>query len=296
MTTSRFPIRSLLAITTAAVALGLSALPAPVAAADSSATLTRLRDTGVILLGHRTDSAPFSFVGEQGRPIGYSVDLCERVVAVLRESQKLPSLRVQWVPVTSANRIDAVTSGKVDLECGTTSATLSRQERVDFSNLIFVDGAGLLARADRGVKRLSDMAGRRVAVTAGSTTVDVMRQAFKERSISVELVVVKNELDGLAAVETGKVDAYANDRIVLLGLLRKLKGGVDFVLVDEDASMEPYALMMRRDPAFRLAVNRALSRIYRSQAIVEIYDAWFGVLGAPGPLLAAMYYLNATPE
>lgn len=265
-------------------------------AAEPASTLSRIRDSGVILLGHRTDSAPFSFVGKDGRPIGYSVELCERVVAQLRDAYKLPGLRIQWVPVTSANRLDAVGSGKVDLECGTTSATLSRQERVDFSNLIFVDGAGLLARADRGIKRISDMAGRRVAVTEGSTTGDVLRQAFKDRSVSAELVVVRNELEGLAAVEAGKVDAYANDRVILLGLLRKLKGGVDFVLIDEDASMEPYALMMRRDPAFRLAVNRALSRIYRSQAIVEVYDAWFGVLGAPGPLLAAMYYLNSTPE
>jgi len=287
--------RTLAAAFGAIVLLTLAAV-GPIEAAEPGGTLTRIRDSGVILLGHRTDSAPFSFLGNDGRPIGYSVELCERVVAAVRESHKLPSLRVQWVPVTSANRLDAVTSGKVDLECGTTSATLSRQERVDFSNLIFVDGAGLLARADRGIKRLSDMAGRRVAVTAGSTTGDVLRQAFKERAVSVELVVVRNELDGLALVEAGKVDAYANDRVILLGLLRKLKGGVDFVLVDEDASMEPYALMMRRDPAFRLAVNRALSRIYRSQAIVEIYDAWFGVLGAPGPLLAAMYYLNSTPE
>lgn len=273
-----------------------SPVPPAAQAAETSGTLGRIRDSGVILLGHRTDSAPFSFIGAEGRPIGYSVELCERVVGQLREAYKLPSLRVQWVPVTSANRIDAVASGKVDLECGTTSATLSRQERVDFSNLIFVDGAGLLARADRGIKRISDLSGRRVAVTAGSTTGDVLRQSFKDRSMSAELVVVRNELEGLAAVEAGKVDAYANDRVILLGLLRKLKGGVDFVLVDEDASMEPYGLMMRRDPAFRLAVNRALSRIYRSQAIVEIYEAWFGVLGAPGPLLAAMYYLNATPE
>jgi polar amino acid transport system substrate-binding protein/glutamate/aspartate transport system substrate-binding protein len=288
------PSRSRLLRSALALLAALSALPA--LAAEPGGTLARIRDSGVILLGHRTDSAPFSFVGQEGRPVGYSVELCERVVGHLREAHKLPGLRVQWVPVTSANRIDMVSAGKVDLECGTTSATLSRQERVDFSNLIFVDGAGVLARADRAVKRLSDLAGRRVAVTAGSTTGDVMRQAFKDRSVNVEIVVVRNELEGLSAVESGKVDAYANDRVILLGLLRKLKGGVDFVLVDEDASMEPYALMMRRDPVFRLAVNRALSRIYRSPAIVEVYNAWFGVLGAPGPLLAAMYYLNTTPE
>jgi len=272
---------------------------APGASAQSpeiTGTLKKIRDTGVIALGHRAESAPFSFVNAEGRPDGYSVDLCLRVADSIKETLQLPKLQVKWVPVTSADRIDQVTSGKVDLECGTTSATLSRQASVDFSNLIFVDGTGLLVRNDRNVRRIADLANGTVAVTAGTTTEAALRQAFAQRAITATVVTVKNELEGLAAVEAGHFDAYANDRLILIGVARKAKDLNALSLVDEDASMEPYALMMRHDPSFRLAVNRSLSALYRSPGIGEIYDRWFGGFGQPGPLLAAMYYLNATPE
>ncbi len=272
---------------------------APGALAQSpelTGTLKKIRDTGVIAIGHRTESAPFSFVNTEGQPDGYSIDLCLRIADNLKETLQLPKLQIKWVPVTSADRIEQVTSGKVDLECGTTSATLSRQASVDFSNLIFVDGTGLLVRTDRNVRRIADLANGTVAVTAGTTTETALRQAFAQRAITATVVTVKNELEGLAAVEAGHFDAYANDRLILIGVARKAKDLNALSLVDEDASLEPYALMMRHDPSFRLAVNRTLSALYRSPGIGEIYDRWFAAFGQPGPLLAAMYYLNATPE
>ncbi|MBK6656558.1 amino acid ABC transporter substrate-binding protein [Zoogloea sp.] len=263
---------------------------------DSPGTLRKLKDGGVINLGYRTDSAPFSFVGDDKRPTGYSVELCQEVVGVLRQNLGLPQLRVQWVPVTSATRIEAVVSGQVDLECGTTSATLSRMEKVDFSNLIFVDGTGLLVRSNGGVKRVADLAGRKVAATRGSTGEDNLRRALAQRGITAEVLSVDSEVEGLKAVEAGTVDAYANDRLILIGLGRKAKDAQALGLVDEDISMEPYALMMRQDAAFRVAVNRAISTIYRSPAIDGLYERWFGGFGKPGALLGAMYYLGATPE
>lgn len=264
--------------------------------APLTGTLKKIRDSGSISLGHRTDSAPFSFIGAERQPDGYSVDLCKRVVGALKERLKLADLKINWVPVTSASRIEDVTSGKVDLECGTTSTTLDRQEKVDFSNLIFVDGVGLMVRTGGGIQRVSDLAGRKVAVTYGSTTEAALRRALRDRMVNAEILGVKTEVEGLAAVEGGTVDAYANDRLILIGVARKAKDLKALSLVDEDLSFEPYALMMRRDADFRLAVNRALSGVYRSAAIGEIYDRWFAGFGQPGNLLAAMYYLNAIPE
>ena len=291
--------RTLLACSLRIAAAGLLAGFATLAAAqspESPGTLKKLRDSGVINLGYRVDSAPFSFLGDDKQPTGYSVELCQRVVAVLRQNLALPDLRVQWVPVTSATRLEAVTSWKVDLECGTTSATLSRMEKVDFSNLIFVDGTGLLVRSAGSVKKVADLAGRKVAATLGSTGEDNLRRALAARGLSAEVVTVKSEQEGLEAVEAGRVDAYANDRVILIGISRKAKDVSALSLVDEDISLEPYALTLRQDAAFRLAVNRAISSIYRSPALGEMYDRWFGGLGKPGPLLAAMYYLGATPE
>ncbi|RPI44088.1 MAG: amino acid ABC transporter substrate-binding protein [Betaproteobacteria bacterium] len=283
----------------ALVAFALFAALSSLAFAQQSpgGTLKRIADARVIALGHRTDSAPFSFVGADKQPAGYSVDICKRVAASLQQQLKLPEIRIKWVPVTAESRMSAVTKGDIDLECGTTTATLGRQETVGFSNLIFVDGGGILLRTDHSAQRLADLAGKRIAVTAGTTAEKRLPEVLKTRMISAQVVVMKGELEPLAAVEGGKVDAYANDRVVLFGLALKGKDPSKLALLNADFSFEPYALMLQRnDPSFRLAVNRALAQIYTSGAIGEIFDRWFGKYGAPSDLLLAMYYLNALPE
>ncbi len=192
-------------------------------AQGTSPTLKRITDARSITLGHRTDSPPFSFVGDDRQPTGYSVDLCKRVVASLQQQLKLPELKIKWVPVTAESRIPAVVKGEVDLECGTTTATLTRQETVGFSNLIFVDGGGILLRSDHPAQRLADFAGKRIAVTAGTTAEKRLPEVLKSRAIKAQIVVMKGELEPLAAVEGGKVDAYANDRVVLFTLAHKGK-------------------------------------------------------------------------
>jgi len=265
-------------------------------AQSPAGALEKIAKSGVITLGHRTDSVPFSFVDEQKEANGYTVDLCKRVVASLQQQLKLKELTIKWVPVTAETRFPAVTKGEIDLECGTTTATLGRQGTVDFSNLIFVDGGGLLVRTDFPADKI-DLANKKIAVTAGTTAAQQLPEALKARKLSAQIVVMKNEMDALAALESGQVDAYANDRVLLFGLALQGKDPSKLALLNADFSFEPYALMMRRnDPAFRLAVNRALARIYGSDAIGEIYTKWFGKFGAPGDLLRAMYYLNALPE
>lgn len=264
--------------------------------AQSVGTLKKIADSRSISLGYRIDAVPFSFRGSDGLPAGYSVDLCRRVVTAVERALNVSNLEVKWVPVTPENRIAQVTGGAVDLECGVTTVTLGRQEQVDFSNLIFVEGGSLLVRANGGPMRLADLAGKTVGVIPGTTTETRLRAVLKERLIDARIVNVKDERDGAGAVMEQRIDAFAGDRIVLLGAGLRAGGGDVLSLALEDFSFEPYGLMMRRDPAFRLMVNRALAQLYSGQGIAEIYDRWFGKLGKPGPLLLSMYYLNAFTE
>jgi len=282
-------IRWLLAAVTAAVI----AVPA---SAQPAGTLKQIAEARSITLGYRLDAAPFSYRGSNGEPTGYSVDLCRRVVSAVEQALNVASVGVKWVAVTPENRIGAVAGGAVDLECGVTTITMGRQEQVDFSNPIFAEGGSLLVRADGGPMRLADLGGKTVGVMAGTTTEVRLRALLKERLIDARVVNVKDENDGAAAVIDKRIDAFAGDRIVLLGVGLRSGGGAVLALAQEDFSFEPYGLMMRRDPAFRLVVNRALAQLYSGQGIVEIYDRWFGKLGRPGPLLTAMFYLNAFAE
>lgn len=263
--------------------------------AQTADTLKKIRDSKTITLGFRTDSPPFSFTGPDGQPAGYTVDLCKRVAASIERTLG-GSLAVKWVPVTSANRFDQVTSGAIDLECGNTTVTLGRQERVDFSNMTFVDGGAVLVLAESKLGRLADLAGKTVGVKPGTTTETSLRAALKEKLIDARVVNVKDETEALAALNDKRIDGYAADRVVLVGNVILARSDIKYTLLQDDFSFEPYALMMRRDPAFRLAVNRGLVQVYRSGAIKEIFDRWLAPLGKPGPLLAAMYYLNTTPE
>lgn len=266
------------------------------AQAQTADTLKKIRDSKSISLGYRTDSPPFSFAASDGQPAGYTVDLCKRVVAGIERALGGGNLAVKWVPVTSANRFDQVTSGAIDLECGNTTVTLGRQERVDFSNMTFVDGGAVLVLAESKLGRLADLAGKTVGVKPGTTTETSLKAALKEKLIDARVVNVKDEAEAMAALNDKRIDGYAADRVVLVGSVVLARSDIKYTLLQDDFSFEPYALMMRRDPAFRLAVNRGLVQVYRSGAIREIFDRWLAPLGKPGPLLAAMYYLNTTPE
>jgi polar amino acid transport system substrate-binding protein/glutamate/aspartate transport system substrate-binding protein len=278
--------------------LGLALLAACASvAAQTTGTLKKIADAKTIVLGYRAEAAPFSFTASDGQPAGYSVDLCKRVVTSLEQQLKSGPLAVRWVPVTSDNRVSQVTSGAVDLECGTTTVTLGRQEQVDFSSLTFVDGGSWVARAD-GPRKLKDLTNATVGVLRGSTTEPRLRDALKAANVaSVTIIQMRDEADGVAALVDKRISAFANDRISLVGRVIKAQPqGTTFTLGEEDFSFEPYALMLRRDPAFRLAVNRALAETYRGDGIAQIYNRWFGAVGQPSALLLATYYLHAFGE
>ncbi len=260
-------------------------------------TLARIKSSKTIVMGHREAAVPFSFINSEGKPAGYSVDLCQRVAAGIQTQLGLPELSIQWVQLDAENRMNAVSDGRVDIECGVTTNTLTRQERVDFSSHIFVDGASLLVRADSPINSKADLNSRRVGVIAGTTTEKAIRGALASEDLKTQVVIVKDHLDGLAAIDAGMVDAYAADRVVLIGLALNSKDPSRLRIPDEYLSFEPYALVVRRgDPDFRLAVNRELARLYRSGDIQRVYNQWLGPLGRPSALLFAMYMLGGLPE
>jgi ABC-type amino acid transport substrate-binding protein len=259
-------------------------------------TLKKIKDSSTFTLGHLTSAPPFSFPGPDKRPVGYSIDLCTYIASSIQKQLGI-NLKLNWVPVTTANRLDMVASGKVDIECGTSTTTLSRQERVDFSLMTFVDGGGLLTKKDLPLRGVADLADKRIAVISGTTTESAFSKFLKEEFVSVQTVQVKSHVEGLAAIEQGSADAFASDRGILIGLAVTSKDPSRFALPNILFSYEPYGFMVRRnDAAFRLAVNRALAGLYRSGDIVAVYDRWFGAFGKPSQAIQAMYMLNGLPE
>jgi len=261
-------------------------------------TLKKIKTTNTFTIGYRESAPPFSFMRSDKRPLGYSIDLCMNVASAIEKQLGLENLKLNWVPLTAENRVDMVAQGKVDIECGTTTATLSRQEQVDFSLMTFVDGGSLLTMADaKPGSGLNDLAGKRIALIPGTTTEKALTEFLKKQFITVEVVRVKDHAEGVAAIEANKADAFASDRGILLGLALTSKDPKRFAFAKLLFSYEPYGLMMRRnDAAFRLVVNRALASLYRSGAIVEIYQRWFSAFGKPSDMLQAMYLLNGLPE
>jgi ABC-type amino acid transport substrate-binding protein len=260
-------------------------------------TLAKIKAAKAITVAFSADSLPFSYVETNNQPAGYSIDLCKRVIAALGRVTGIPDLKVNWVVDTVPNRVAIVASGKADLECANTTQSQARLQQVDFSNLIFIDGGGFLIRADSNVNSFGDLAGKSVAVTTGTTTEKRLGAMLKDRLIDAKIVPVKDGVEGVALLESGAVAAFASDKIKLVGLAVQAKNPKALAMLSEDLSFEPYAFMLpRNDSAFRLEVNRALTQVYLSGEIDQIFAKWLGPLGRPSGLLAAMYLLNAIPE
>ena len=278
--------------------LCLAVLALFAAASAGAQTLDRIRKKGEIAIGYIEGAAPFSYLDANGEPQGYSVELCRAVADGIAGQLKRESLKIRWVKLTIQNRIEAVRKGQADIECSTTTWTFSRQSLVDFSLVTFVDGGSLLVGAQSNIGQLRDLEGKRIAVIAGTTTDKALREALERRMVKAEVVTIKTRDEGLGLLAKGEIQALASDRTALIGLVvmsGEARGS--FRLLDQDFSIEQYALVLRRgDYDFRLAVNRVLARVYRSREIDKIYARWLGPLGPPSLLLSATYFIQALSE
>jgi ABC-type amino acid transport substrate-binding protein len=273
--------------------LAALALAAGTAAAD---TLDRLHQTKTIRIAYRDDAPPFSYKGKNGEPAGFMVELCQDVAKSLAHQLNLPQLSVAYVPVTAANRFDAIVDNKADLLCEPTTQTLSRRERVDFTIPTFIDGAGLLIRSD-GPKSLSALGGRKIGVLAGTTTEQELNASLKDAGITAQVIPAQTHQQGLEMLDDGKVSAYFADRGILMALASESKAPEKLLLAENYLTIEPYALALPHgDEAFRLAVDRALSQIYRSGRIVTIFTNTFGAKTKPSDILKTLYLIAVLPD
>ena len=287
------PLRLLSALCAASVLL----LAAPVQCAELTGTLKSIQQRKAIRIGFAPDAYPMSFLADNGEAQGYSIDLCRRIAEDAGKAVGVDALRIEYVPVSLEERFDAVASGKIDMECATSTITLSRLEKVDFTSMSFVDGGSLLVKKGSAIRNVAGLVDETVAVIPGTTSDKALRAALTKSYVNAKVITVKDHAEGLAAVESGKATAYASDRVILVGLLVKSQRPGGFELAPGQFSYEPYGFVVRRgDTDFRLLANRTLARLYRSEEIVRIFDKWFGKLGKPGDVLVLMYALNALPE
>ena len=280
------------------VGLACAFMGSLIGSAVAAGTLDKVRDSGKFVIGHREASPPFSSLDANGNPVGYSIDLCKRIAAAVGNELGLDGLEVSYKPVTSENRIAMLLNGEVDIVCGSSTNTLKRQEEVDFTLLTFITGAEMLVGVNSGINGLKDLSGKTVGVVSGTTTEAGLKKALQKRFIDAEIIPVEDHDDGLKMLEANEIEAYASDRVLLIGLARKAKDPSQFMLTNRLYSYEPYAFMVRpNDTAFRLVADRTLASLYRSGAIAEIYETWFGNFKkSASDLLKALYVLQGLPE
>ncbi|HVO06112.1 MAG TPA: amino acid ABC transporter substrate-binding protein [Burkholderiaceae bacterium] len=259
--------------------------------------LKKIKSSKTVAVAYRSDAAPFSFVDDSKQPSGFSIDLCRRVVASIGQQLAVDGMQIQWVPVSVQDRMDAVEKRRADMECGSTSVTLGRSKRVNFSSYIFVDGTSMLMRASANIRQLVDLGGKKIGVIPGTTNEKALNDALKRQVITATVVPLASRDEGLAQLEGGHIDVFVSDRTLLLALAPKAKDPRALSLSLDDLSFEPYAIVLPRgDDDLRLAVNTALAQIYRSGDITAIFNRWFGAMGKPGGMLQATYILGAIPE
>ena len=267
-----------------------------VTTAATAGTLERIGQGKAIRIAYREDAPPFSYKDKLGEPSGFMVDLCRAVAKKLADQLNLPSLNVAYVPVTAADRFEAIAQQKADLLCEPTSITLSRREQVDFSIPTFLDGASLIVRAG-GPKNLRDLSGKKIGVLAGTTTEEALRNTLNEAKINGDVAAAKTHGEGLAMLDEGKISAYFGDRSILLFLIKDSKAPEKLRLADDYLTVEPYALALPRgDTDFRLAVDRALSHIYRSGEIAAVFQRTFGGKAEPSQILRTLYLISGVPD
>jgi ABC-type amino acid transport substrate-binding protein len=269
-------------------------------AEDHMSTLDRIVKTGEFRIGYVPDAPPLSFEDKDGNAVGYSIDLCRHIASTIRNELGIQQINIFFTPLVSMEqRLSAVENGEIDIECGATTVTLSRRERVDFTLMTFITGSAVLSRKTDPINNIDDLAGVKIAVLRGTTTEDVMRNVIELNEFKASLKLIDSHAEGMDLLNAGKVDGYASDRAMLIGqVFRDQNAKNQYALTRTAFSFEPYAMMVPRgDTEFRLIADKALASLYRTARIRRVYHNWFGRYGEPlSSIVEAMYQFQAVGE
>ena len=285
-------VTKLLVATAVTVATTASAF-----AQDLTGRLAQIAERGTIVLGHRESSVPFAYLDENQKPVGYSIDLCMKVVDEVKKAVGR-DLDVKFVPVNPKTRIALMANGTIDLECGSTTNNLTRQEQVEYLPITFITGTKILTRKDSGISSIDDLNGKSIALAQGTTNERVIKAEVEKRGLDVKILPVRDHAEGMLTLETDRVDAYSTDHILLFGLIAKSRTPEAYAVVGDFLSYDPYALMVPRNEGdFELVGKRALAEVFGSGEINTLYDKWFGPLGVEQTdLLKAAFRIQALPK
>jgi len=291
--------KSLAAVAAAAL------LATPAMAQELTGTLKKIKDTGTITIGHRETSIPFSYLDEKQQPIGYSMDICAAIVEEVKKELGVAQLTVKYNPVTPQTRIPLMANGTIDLECGSTTNTLTRQKQVGFGPTTYITGTKLLVKKSSKVKSYKDLRNKTVVVTQGTTNERIIKALSDKENLNIKFLNAKDHGESFLTVESGRAVAFSMDDILLYGLIAKAKSPKDYEVVGDFLSYDPYGQMYRKgDEDFGLVVRRAIARLMQSGDLAKLYDKWFlqklpsgETMGVPmSPLLKAAIQLQALPE
>ena len=253
--------------------LAACALALPALAQD---TLKKVKDSGSITIGHRDASVPFSYYDDKQQPIGYAMDLCHRIVDAVKAELKMSSLKTNYQLVTSANRIPLMANGTIDLECGSTTNNVARQEQVWFTMTHFVTANRWVFKRSANLNKLSDLKGKTIVSTAGTTNIKGMTELNAAQNLGMNIISANGHAEAFQMVETGRAVAFAMDDILLASLAASSRNPKEYAISAEATSVEPYGIMLRKDDkAFKAVVDRAMTQIYKSGQINAIYSKWF---------------------
>jgi glutamate/aspartate transport system substrate-binding protein len=260
----------------------LLALASNAVAQDLTGTLKKARDAKKFVIGYREASFPFAYYDDAKKPVGFAVELCTRIGEAVRKEINLPDMQIEYLPVNAQTRIPLLTNGTIDIECGSTTNNLARQQQVDFTYHFYVTGGRLLANKAANIKEVEDLKGKVIGVAPGTSNERVIKDYIERLKLDVRLVLVRDHSEGMLALETDRIDAYVHDEVGQFALLSKSRQRERFEVVGRLLSFDPYGLMIRRDDsAFRLVANRTLAHTYRSGDVYTLFKKWFDPFGIP---------------
>jgi glutamate/aspartate transport system substrate-binding protein len=244
--------------------------------AIAGATLAKIRDTQTITVAYRETTAPFSYLDADKKPIGFTIDLCSKIIEGIRQELKLPQLKVSYLAVTPSTRINAVTSGHADLECGTTTNNAERRKQVAFTVPHFFAGVRMAVRTDSGIKNWINLRGKDVVTTKGTTTVKLLNDRNKVRALALNLIEGADHAESFGMLEKGQAAAFVMDDVILYGLRANMTHPEEFAIVGDAMSVEPYAIMLTKEDAeFKASVDRQMANMQNDGDFRKIYGKWF---------------------